>query len=144
LYAGVGLFSAVLAGSVGEQGAVVAVESHRRAVAHGRENLGDLAQVRWVAERVERFVRRRIAQGRLDLVVLDPPRSGAGRVVVSATARQRPRAIAYVACDPASLARDVATLSHAGYELGSLRAFDIFPMTHHVECVAILRPRALA
>jgi tRNA/tmRNA/rRNA uracil-C5-methylase (TrmA/RlmC/RlmD family) len=142
LYAGVGLFSAVLAGSVGEQGAVVAVESHRRAVAHGRENLGDLAQVRWVAERVERFVRRRIAQGRLDLVVLDPPRSGAGRVVVSATARQRPRAIAYVACDPASLARDLAILADAGYEIASLRAFDIFPMTHHVECVAILRPRS--
>jgi tRNA/tmRNA/rRNA uracil-C5-methylase (TrmA/RlmC/RlmD family) len=141
LYAGVGLFSAVLARAVGADGRVVAVESHGRAAAHGRANLADLPQVRWVGDRVDRFVRSRIAQGRLDLVVLDPPRAGAGAAVVSAVARQQPRAIAYVACDPASLARDLATLTEAGYQLDSLRAFDIFPMTHHVECVAICRPR---
>jgi tRNA/tmRNA/rRNA uracil-C5-methylase (TrmA/RlmC/RlmD family) len=87
---------------------------------------------------VERFVRSRIAQGRLDIVVLDPPRRGAGAEVVRAIARQQPRAIAYVACDPAALARDLATLQGCGYRLASLRAFDIFPMTHHVECVAII------
>ena len=54
----------------------------------------------------------------------------------------RPRAIAYVACDPAALARDVGTFRANGYELDALRAFDLFPMTHHVECVALLRPAA--
>ncbi|MGI8578758.1 MAG: class I SAM-dependent RNA methyltransferase [Nocardioidaceae bacterium] len=139
LYAGVGLFAAALAERVGPTGAVVAVESHRGAVDSGQFNLRDLDQVRWITDRVERFVRSRIAQGRLDVVVLDPPRSGAGRSVVQAIAKCTPRAIGYVACDPAALARDVATLAEAGYELASLRGFDIFPMTHHVECVAAFR-----
>jgi tRNA/tmRNA/rRNA uracil-C5-methylase (TrmA/RlmC/RlmD family) len=140
LYSGVGLFSAVLAEAVGTGGSVVAVESRRSAVEDARTNLGALPQVRFVQDRVERFVRSRIAQGRLDVVVLDPPRSGAGAAVVQALVRQSPRAVAYVACDPAALARDLATLQRLGYGLSSLRAFDIFPMTHHVECVAICRP----
>ena len=73
-----------------------------------------------------------------DIVVLDPPREGARRKVVLQVVDRAPRAIAYVACDPASLARDVATFVEAGYSLTSLRAFDLFPMTHHVECVALL------
>ncbi|MEJ7706043.1 MAG: RsmD family RNA methyltransferase [Nocardioidaceae bacterium] len=137
LYAGVGLLTASLAERVGRDGAVVSVESQRSAVRAAETNLRDLPQVRLVADRVERFVRSRIAQGRLDVVVLDPPRSGAGSAVIQAIARRRPRAIAYVACDPATLARDLATLATCGYQLGSLRAFDIFPMTSHVECVAI-------
>jgi tRNA/tmRNA/rRNA uracil-C5-methylase (TrmA/RlmC/RlmD family) len=141
LFSGVGLFAAVLAEAVGPGGSVVAVESRRRAVDHARSNLADLPNVRCVHDRVERFVRSRIAQGRLDVVVLDPPRSGAGAAVVQALARQSPRAVAYVACDPAALARDLATLARCGYELAGLRAFDIFPMTHHVECVAICRRR---
>nr|MBA2559621.1 class I SAM-dependent RNA methyltransferase [Propionibacteriales bacterium] len=142
LYSGVGLFSAALAERVGPRGSVLAVESRHRAVEHARRNLVDLPQVRCVADRVDRFVRSRIAQGRLDVVVLDPPRSGAGRTVIQALVRQRPRAIAYVACDPAALARDLATLDRHGYALTALRAFDIFPMTQHVECVAVCRPRA--
>jgi tRNA/tmRNA/rRNA uracil-C5-methylase (TrmA/RlmC/RlmD family) len=140
LFAGVGLFSAPLAGAVGDGGGVVAVEGHRRAAALAERNLADLPQVRVVTRQVDRFVRSRIAQGRLDLVVLDPPRSGAGRGVVRVVAEKRPRGIAYVACDPAALARDLATLRSAGYAVHSLRAFDIFPMTHHVECVAICAP----
>jgi tRNA/tmRNA/rRNA uracil-C5-methylase (TrmA/RlmC/RlmD family) len=139
LFAGVGLFSGVLAEAVGPSGAVVSVESHRRASRLAERNLVDLPQVRMVAERVGRFVRSRIAQGRLDLVLLDPPRSGAGRDVVRRIAAQGPRAVAYVACDPAALARDLATFAEEGYRLTSLRAFDLFPMTHHVECVAIVR-----
>ncbi len=138
LYAGVGLFSGALAAAVGEDGAVVAVESHRRALDHLRTNLADLPQVRPVLDRVDRFVRSRQAQGRLDVVVMDPPRAGAGKDVVRRVAGQRPRVVAYVACDPAALARDVATFKTQGYRLESLRAFDIFPMTHHVECVALL------
>ena len=75
-----------------------------------------------------------------DLIVLDPPRTGAGAGVVKRLAQLDARAIAYVACDPAALARDLATFAKLGYQLDSLRAFDLFPMTHHVECVAILRP----
>jgi tRNA/tmRNA/rRNA uracil-C5-methylase (TrmA/RlmC/RlmD family) len=73
-----------------------------------------------------------------DLVVLDPPRTGAGAGVVRKIAGVRPRAIAYVACDPAALARDLHTFSTHGWNLTRLRAFDLFPQTHHVECVALL------
>lgn len=139
LYAGAGLFAGALGQYVGKGGAVVAVESSRRAAEAARLNLADAEGVRVVADRVERFVRSRIAQGRLDIVVLDPPRAGAGAGVVRGIARRRPRVIAYVACDPAALARDVATLAKLGYELVSLRAFCIFPMTAHVECVAICK-----
>ncbi len=138
LYAGVGLFSGVLAEAVGPEGAVVAVESHRRAVADLQHNLADLPQVRAITERVDRFVRSRQAQGHVEVVVLDPPRAGAGKDVVRRIAARQPRSIVYVACDPAALARDLATFASQGYRLESLRAFDIFPMTHHVECVASL------
>jgi tRNA/tmRNA/rRNA uracil-C5-methylase (TrmA/RlmC/RlmD family) len=141
LFSGVGLFAAALAQRVGPDGAVVAVETRLRAVNHARANLADLPHIRCVHDRVDRFVRSRIAQGRLDVVVLDPPRAGAGATVVRAIARQSPRVIAYVACDPAALARDLENLNRSGYELTGLRAFDIFPMTHHVECVAICRRR---
>jgi tRNA/tmRNA/rRNA uracil-C5-methylase (TrmA/RlmC/RlmD family) len=137
LYAGVGLFSGALAGRVGPSGKVVSVESHRRASAHARHNLADLPQVRCVTETVDRFVRGRASQGRLDVVVLDPPRTGAGAKVVRAVAGRGPRVIAYVACDPASLGRDLRTFIDCGYSLKSLRALDIFPLTHHVECIAI-------
>ena len=76
-----------------------------------------------------------------DLVVLDPPRKGAGAAVVRAIVDRGPRAVAYVACDPAALARDLATFAELGYGSADIRAFDLFPMTHHVECVAILRPQ---
>ncbi|GLW91436.1 class I SAM-dependent RNA methyltransferase [Actinokineospora globicatena] len=138
LYAGVGLFAAVLAGQVGEEGAVVAVESSRRAAEDGAENLADLPQVRVFAGKVEDV----LADGDLpdpDVVVLDPPRKGAGRSVVDAIAAREPNRVVYVACDPAALARDVAFFAEHGYALADLRAFDTFPMTHHVECVALLQ-----
>ena len=75
---------------------------------------------------------------RTDLVVLDPPRTGAGKDVIDAVVARRPRAIAYVACDPAALARDLARAARGGYRPTSIRAFDLFPMTHHLEAVAIL------
>ncbi|MGI8680206.1 MAG: hypothetical protein ACR2LX_16280, partial [Jatrophihabitans sp.] len=74
------------------------------------------------------------------LFVLPPPPAGPGRDIMTALLELRPRAIGYVACDPAALARDVATAIAAGWELNALRAFDAFPMTHHVECVALLEP----
>ena len=80
----------------------------------------------------------------VDLVVLDPPRTGAKRTVVEQVVARRPRAVAYVACDPAALARDVAILGEHGYRVSAVRAFDLFPMTHHVECVALLERERVA
>jgi tRNA/tmRNA/rRNA uracil-C5-methylase (TrmA/RlmC/RlmD family) len=136
LYAGVGLFGRFLADTVGDPALVTLVEGDRRACAHAEANVpgatvlcGDVGAV-LTGLRPEP----------VDLVVLDPPREGARRTVVDAVAARRPRAVAYVACDPAALARDVAILAGHGYVLDRLRAFDLFPMTHHVECVALLVP----
>ncbi|MPZ93989.1 MAG: TRAM domain-containing protein [Propionibacteriales bacterium] len=136
LYSGVGLFSAALALAVGPSGAVLAVEGDDRAVKDSRRNLRDLPQVRIEGGPVARILRSHPEP--VDLVVLDPPRTGARREVTLQVAALRPRAIAYVACDPAALARDVATFATAGHQLTRVRAFHLFPMTHHVECVALL------
>ncbi|MEV6826704.1 TRAM domain-containing protein [Amycolatopsis sp. NPDC051102] len=136
LYAGVGLFASVLAGQVGTAGRVLAVESGRRAVSDGERNLADLPQVSWRAGRVEHVLAS--ADKPVDVVVLDPPRKGAGKAVVESIVAGAPDRIVYVACDPAALARDVASFAAQGYSLTDLRAFDAFPMTHHVECVALL------
>lgn len=139
LYAGAGLFASVLAGQVGPAGSVLAVESGRTAVADGERNLADLPQVRWRCGRVERVLSDLDSvDSRAEAVVLDPPRKGAGREVVEAIAAAEPDRVVYVACDPAALARDVATFAQHGYRLRRLRAFDAFPMTHHVECIALL------
>ncbi|PPK98369.1 tRNA/tmRNA/rRNA uracil-C5-methylase (TrmA/RlmC/RlmD family) [Kineococcus xinjiangensis] len=140
LYAGAGLFAAALAEAVGVTGTVLAVESDARAVRDARRNLHGQGQVRLVASRVDEALAGGEAGERADVVVLDPPRSGAGRGVVERLAALGPRAVAYVACDPAALARDVATFGELGYRLQALRAFDLFPMTQHVECVALLVP----
>ena len=148
LYAGVGLFSAFLAEAVGRDGGVVSVEGGRRASELAGENLADLPQATVRPGRVDRVLARdfgsprSLPEGGVDVVVLDPPREGAKRRVVEAIARLAPRAVAYVACDPAALARDVAYFRDCGYQLVDLRAFDLFPMTSHVECVALLEKTA--
>jgi tRNA/tmRNA/rRNA uracil-C5-methylase (TrmA/RlmC/RlmD family) len=158
LYAGVGVFAAALAAAVGEDGRVVAVEADASATSAAERNLAAYPSVLAVRARVDdafgvprphrsgpgprrgqrsRKPRRHpLLPPRADLVVLDPPRTGAGRDVVAAVAALEPRAVAYVACDPAALARDTAHFRDAGYGLAQLRAFDAFPMTAHVECVA--------
>lgn len=141
LYAGVGLFSAFLADAVGRSGGVVSVEGDRRASELAGENLADFPQAAARVGRVDQVLGQGFGSLRsVDLVVLDPPREGAKRKVVEAIAGLGPRAVAYVACDPAALARDIAWFHEAGYVLAGLRAFDLFPMTHHVECVALLVP----
>ncbi|MBD8869619.1 class I SAM-dependent RNA methyltransferase [Nocardioides donggukensis] len=137
LYAGVGVFAAFLADRVGERGRVVAVEGDLAACGHARGNLVGLPQARVAQGSVDRVLRESYDEP-FDLVVLDPPREGARRKVVEQVVDRAPRAVAYVACDPAALARDVATFADLGYRLSALRAFDLFPMTHHVECVALL------
>ncbi len=141
LYAGVGLFTAFLADAVGEAGQVISVEADPGGHRDARRNLHERSSVRLVADTTERAMRAETMPDRVDLVVLDPPRVGA-KNAVAAIADLRPRRIVYVACDPAALARDLATFGELGYDLQSLRAFALFPMTHHVECVAVLDRRA--
>ncbi len=117
LYSGVGLFSAALATRVGDAGRVVAVEGDRTAVADAERNLADLPQVEHLVDRVDRALSGGAVGGGIDLVVLDPPRTGAKRKVVDAVCDLEPRAVAYVACDPAALARDVAIFAERGYGL---------------------------
>lgn len=136
LYAGAGLFSAFLAERCAP-GELVSVEGDRGGAADARRNLADLANVVTRRAPVERALARGELGSRADVVVLDPPRVGAKRAV-GAIAALRPRRIVYVACDPAALARDLAGFAEHGYGLASLRAFALFPMTHHVECVAVL------
>jgi tRNA/tmRNA/rRNA uracil-C5-methylase (TrmA/RlmC/RlmD family) len=135
LYCGVGLFAGSLA-SLASTGRVVAVESDRAAAAAARSNLADCENVAVATGRVDRWLKR--SRPGADVVVLDPPRKGAGRAVVDGIAAASPRRVVHVACDPASLARDVSLFAAHGYRLTSLRAFDLFPMTAHVECVALL------
>ncbi|MFF2779337.1 class I SAM-dependent RNA methyltransferase [Streptomyces sp. NPDC058052] len=139
LYCGVGLFAGALADRVGEQGAVLGIESGKRAVEDARHNLADFPRVRIEQGKVE-SVLPRTGITEVDLIVLDPPRAGAGKQTVRHLAGLSARRIAYVACDPAALARDLGYFAESGYRVRTLRAFDLFPMTHHVECVAILEP----
>jgi tRNA/tmRNA/rRNA uracil-C5-methylase (TrmA/RlmC/RlmD family) len=136
LYGGAGLFAAALAAAVGPDGSVVLVESDRAGAEAARENLADLGNVEVVRSSVERFR----PPYPPDVVVLDPPRAGAGGTVVRTLVAARPRAVGYVSCDPASFSRDVATFARAGWRLAALRGFDAFPMTHHVELVGLLVP----
>lgn len=137
LYGGAGLFAAVLAGQVGPGGAVTVVESSRQAVADGRRALADLPQVDWRVGRVENMIGG--IAGRPDVVVADPPRSGLGRALVDELCARAPDRLVYVACDPAALARDLGLFAERGYRADAVRAFDAFPMTHHMESVALLR-----
>ncbi|MEU7642765.1 class I SAM-dependent RNA methyltransferase [Streptomyces sp. NPDC039016] len=141
LYCGVGLFAGALAERVGDKGAVLGIESSKRAVEDARHNLADLDRVRIEQGKVEQILPRTGITD-VDLVVLDPPRAGAGKATVHHLASLTPRRIAYVACDPAALARDLAYFRDAGYGARRMRAFDLFPMTHHVECVVILERTA--
>ncbi len=139
LYCGVGIFAGALAERLGETGAVLGIESTKRAVEDARHNLADFPRVRIEQGKVE-TVLPKTGITECDLVVLDPPRAGAGKQTVRHVASLAARRIAYVACDPAALARDLAYFAEAGYKPRTLRVFDLFPMTHHVECVAILEP----
>lgn len=140
LYSGVGLFAGALAEDLGPEGAVDAVEANRRAVSDARRNLHDLPQVRLHEAQVAPWLTSPVAPDDVDLVVLDPTRQGAGATVVRAVLALRPRAVAYVACDPVALARDLRTATEEGWRVAVVEAYDLFPMTHHLETVALLVP----
>jgi tRNA/tmRNA/rRNA uracil-C5-methylase (TrmA/RlmC/RlmD family) len=139
LYAGAGLFTAPLADAVGETGSVLSVEGAPGTSRDARKNLHGAPQVEIVQGKVERVLRQRPRQ--FDALILDPPRAGAGKAVVSQLIASSPRAIAYVSCDPSSFARDIGYFQAGGWQLAGLRAFDLYPHTHHLETVALLTPR---
>lgn len=143
LYGGVGLLAAAVAERFGPGTKITSVESDATATDFAAENLSEWLGARAETGRVERWIaalavsasaseRERLARA---TVVLDPPRSGAGRDVVESLASLSPAQIVYVACDPVAFARDTALFAGLGYSLTSLRAFDLFPHTHHVEAV---------
>lgn len=137
LYGGVGLFAAALLSEVGAGGRITIIESDDNAITDAKRNFAEEDRVEVVHGRVEKALKKYVAA---NLVILDPPRSGAGASVIEAVVSLKPRAIVYVACDPASLARDTAYLKERGFALHTLRAFDLFPMTAHMECVARFIP----
>ncbi|MBV8346365.1 MAG: class I SAM-dependent RNA methyltransferase [Mycolicibacterium sp.] len=137
LYGGAGLFAAVLADAVGHRGRVLTVDTAKAASTAARRALQDLPQVRVVNDSVRRML---AAQRRpADVAVLDPPRSGAGRVVIDLLAAAKVRRVIHIGCEAASFARDVGSYLGHGYGIEVLRVFDSFPLTHHVECVAVLQ-----
>ncbi|WP_028277005.1 TRAM domain-containing protein [Arthrobacter sp. I3] len=139
LYAGAGLFTAPLADAVGVTGSVLSVEGAPGTSRDARKNLHDAAQVEIVQGRVERVLRQKPRN--FDALILDPPRAGAGKAVVKQLMDAGPRAVAYVSCDPASFARDLGYFRQGGWGLAGLRAFDLYPHTHHMETVALLTPQ---
>jgi tRNA/tmRNA/rRNA uracil-C5-methylase (TrmA/RlmC/RlmD family) len=137
LYAGVGLFASLLGAEVGPDGSVLAVEASTRACADAARNTHDQP---WVKVRTADVGPGLVSRLTADVVVLDPPRAGAGLEVAAALARLPARAVAYVSCDAATFARDLRVLLDAGWVVASLQAFDLYPQTEHVELVTILTP----
>ena len=133
LYGGAGLFSAALLSQLGVAGRITLIESDENAIIDAKRNFALEPRVEIVEAKVEASLKKYRAA---NVVLLDPPRAGAGERVISSIASLAPRTIVYVACDPAALARDSAYLAAQGYKLDQIRAFDLFPMTAHMELVA--------
>lgn len=141
LYAGSGLFAATLAKDVGQDGEIVAVESAIDAVRDARRSCSDLHTVELITAKVERWIADYMGDA-FDIVIADPPRTGAGKEVTGHMARLARRAIVYVACDPSALGRDTGYLAEHGWTMTKLVGFDAFPMTSHMECIALFEPSA--
>lgn len=139
LYCGVGLFTLPLARRFKK---VVGIESNRTATSFARQNLkfAELANAVVETARVGEWLQQHSGQMRpVDFLLLDPPRTGAENKDIRGILELRPSQISYVSCDPATLARDLKKLVAAGYKLHSIKAFDMFPQTHHVETVVRLQ-----
>ncbi|MBO0881822.1 MAG: class I SAM-dependent RNA methyltransferase [Mycobacterium sp.] len=136
LYGGVGVFAAVLGDAVGQSGQVVTVDSCRAASRAARAALTNLPQVRVITDSVRRTLAAQRAAA--DVAVLDPPRSGAGREVIDLLAAAEVPRVVHIGCEAASFARDIGLYRGRGYVVDKVRVFDSFPLTHHMECVALL------
>ncbi|MGO3886408.1 MAG: class I SAM-dependent RNA methyltransferase [Mycetocola sp.] len=146
LYGGVGLLAAALADRGGRSTRVTSVESYAPATEFAAENLSEWVGARAQTARVDRYLRQVVSTAtsrerdrfRAASIVLDPPRQGAGKEVVSSLIELAPHTIIYVACDPVALARDLAGFRNGGYDVAELTAYDLFPNTHHLETIAVL------
>ena len=141
LYGGVGLFAGAALPLLGAGGRIDIVEGSAVATDDARFNFHGASNVFVHTGDVSREIKK---FKRSDIVVLDPPRTGAGKPVIEKITKLSARAIIYVACDPAALARDTTYLQEMGYHLEDIRAFDLFPMTHHIESVALYTPREVS
>jgi 23S rRNA (uracil1939-C5)-methyltransferase len=137
LYCGVGLFGLAFAPRVGR---VVGVEAEPRAAADFRHNAGGASHVDLIEKKVQAALARLGETIQGSLLVLDPPRSGAGKQVIERIVQTEPSRIAYVSCDPATLARDARHFVDMGYRLHQVQPVDLFPQTYHVESVALFTP----
>ncbi|HWB15811.1 MAG TPA: RsmD family RNA methyltransferase [Vicinamibacterales bacterium] len=136
VYAGVGLFAVALAASVKS---VVAIEGDRTSAADLEENARPYAdRVRAIQADVADAARW-LTPDSFDVVIVDPPRSGLSDTARDVVIRAGASCVIYVSCDPATLARDTARFLAAGYEIASIRAFDFFPLTAHIETVVVLQ-----
>ncbi len=141
LYGGVGLFTASSIDAVGNEGSIHLVEGSKDATSDAKNNFAGQTNVQITTGDVAKIITRIQSA---DVVILDPPREGAGKDVVQQLARIGARVIIYVACDPAALARDTVYLAESGYVMKKIRAFDLFPMTHHIESVALFTPNKVS
>lgn len=142
LFGGVGLFAHALSEWADPRACVVSVEDNRRASEYAERNLKPFPNALAVAAPTEGFLREweknRGARGtHPGVIIMDPPRKGAGVDVMKSLVRTQPQAVIYVACDPVSLARDSKVLLDSGYRVRSLQTFDLFPHTHHFESVVV-------
>ena len=140
LYGGVGLFTAAALSVVGAEGRVDLVEASSSAIGDAKINFESVANVNIYLGDVAKIMPR---IGSADVVILDPPRDGAGQLVLQQITALNPKRIVYVACDPAALARDTAFAKELGWQITKVRAFDLFPMTHHIEMVALFTRSAI-
>jgi len=138
LYCGIGTIGLSLAGRAGEVwGVEVVEEAVADAIANARVN--EISNARFFAGDVRLALRELVARaGRPDVLVVDPPRAGLSQKVVRRVIEAAPKRIVYVSCNPTTLAPNAAQLVEAGYALRRVRPVDMFPQTHHVECVAVL------
>lgn len=131
LYCGVGLLGISAASATGAR--LYGVEGAKSAIENAKVNAQGL-EAGFEATRVDR-----VSIPNSDVIILDPPRSGAGKAVTRALLDSSVRTIVYVSCDAATLARDLAVLVDGGFAIESLRGFDLFPLTAHLETVTVLR-----
>ena len=136
LYGGAGVFAAVLGDAVGESGRVLTVDTSRAATRAARAALVALPQIDVITDSVRRALT--VQRASADVAVLDPPRAGAGRDVIDLLAAAGVPRVVHIGCEAASFARDIGLYRGLGYAVEKIRVFDAFPLTHHIECVALL------
>ena len=138
LYGGAGLFTLPIATLIGETGEVHLIERDNDCIKDAKNMFQNLKNIIIHHGKVE----QKLGKIRdIDIIILDPPRNGAGKQVINQIMDKRPRIIVYVSCDPSSLARDTKILMESNYTLSKLSGLDLFPMTHHIECIALFKKK---